>query len=227
MSDLTQLPLEELLEQIQDNLYGGNAEPVVAGVHELLRRGLTPYAALTQGLIAGMDVVGEDFRIGKLFVPQVLMAAKAMKAGMEILRPLLAETGAPRIGTLVIGTVKGDIHDIGKNLVGMMMEGAGFQVVNLGINTDVEKFLHAVREHGADILGMSALLTTTMPYMRIVIQALKESGLREKLIVLVGGAPLNADFAKQIGADAYCRDAAKAVETAKRLMAEKMGGSLA
>ncbi len=124
------------------------------------------------------------------------MAAKAMKAGMEILRPLLAETGAPRIGTLVIGTVKGDIHDIGKNLVGMMMEGAGFQVVNLGINTDVEKFLHAVREHAADILGMSALLTTTMPYMRIVIQALKESGLREKLIVLVGGAPLNADFAE-------------------------------
>ena len=174
-----------------------------------------------------MDVVGEDFRIGKLFVPQVLMAAKAMKAGMEILRPLLAETGAPRIGTLVIGTVKGDIHDIGKNLVGMMMEGAGFQVVNLGINTDVEKFLHAVREHAADILGMSALLTTTMPYMRIVIQALKESGLREKLIVLVGGAPLNADFAKQIGADAYCRDAAKAVETAKRLMAEKTGGSIA
>jgi 5-methyltetrahydrofolate--homocysteine methyltransferase len=170
-----------------------------------------------------MDVVGEDFRTGKLFVPQVLMAAKAMKAGMEVLRPLLAETGAPRIGTLVIGTVKGDIHDIGKNLVGMMMEGAGFQVVNLGINTDVEKFLHAVREHAADILGMSALLTTTMPYMRVVIQALKEAGLREKLIVLVGGAPLNADFARSIGADAYCRDAAKAVETAKRLMAEKTG----
>ena len=226
-ADLTQLPLEELLEQIQDNLYGGNAEPVVAGVHELLRRGLTPYDTLTQGLIAGMDVVGEDFRTGKLFVPQVLMAAKAMKAGMEVLRPLLAETGAPRIGTLVIGTVKGDIHDIGKNLVGMMMEGAGFQVVNLGINTDVEKFLHAVREHAADILGMSALLTTTMPYMRVVIQALKEAGLREKLIVLVGGAPLNADFAKSIGADAYCRDAAKAVATAKLLMAEKTGGSLA
>jgi corrinoid protein of di/trimethylamine methyltransferase len=224
--DLTQLPLEEVLEQIQDNLYGGNAAPVVAGVHELLRRGLTPYDALTQGLIAGMDVVGEDFRTGKLFVPQVLMAAKAMKGGMEVLRPLLAETGAPRIGTLVIGTVKGDIHDIGKNLVGMMMEGAGFQVINLGINTDVEKFLHAVREHAADILGMSALLTTTMPYMRVVIQALKEAGLREKLIVLVGGAPLNADFAKSIGADAYCRDAAKAVETAKRLMAEKTGGAL-
>jgi corrinoid protein of di/trimethylamine methyltransferase len=225
--DLAQLPLEELLEQIQDNLYGGNAEPVVAGVHELLGRGLTPYDVLTRGLIAGMDVVGEDFRTGRLFVPQVLMAAKAMKAGMEVLRPLLAETGAPRIGTLVIGTVKGDIHDIGKNLVGMMMEGAGFQVVNLGINTDVEKFLHALREHAADILGMSALLTTTMPYMRVVIQALKESGLRDKLIVLVGGAPLNADFAKQIGADAYCRDAATAVETAKRLMAEKMGPTLA
>ena len=228
MSDLTQLPLEELLEQIQDNLYGGNAEPVVAGVHELLRRGLTPYDALTQGLIAGMDVVGEDFRTGKLFVPQVLMAAKAMKAGMEMLRPLLAETGAPRIGTLVIGTVKGDIHDIGKNLVGMMMEGAGFQVVNLGINTDVEKFLHAVREHAADILGMSALLTTTMPYMRD-----RHPGAQG------GRPPREADRARrrgaaqrglrrsQIGADAYCRDAAKAVETAKRLMAEKMGGSLA
>ena len=169
--------------------------------------------------------MGEDFRIGKLFVPQVLMAAKVMKAGMEIWRPLLAETGAPRIGTLVIGTVKGDIHDIGKNLVGMMMEGAGFQVVNLGINTDVEKFLHAVREHAADILGMSALLTTTCPTCGRHTGA-EGIGLREKLIVLVGGAPLNADFAKQIGADAYCRDAAKAVETAKRLMAEKIGARL-
>jgi len=184
---------------------------------------------LGDSLINSMDVVGEDFRTGKLFVPQVLMAAKAMKAGMEVLRPLLAETGAPRIGTLVIGTVKGDIHDIGKNLVGMMMEGAGFQVVNLGINTDVEKFLHAVREHAADILGMSALLTTTMPYMRVVIQALKEAGLREKLIVLVGGAPLNADFAKSIGADAYCRDAAIAAETAQALVkarrAERAAGA--
>ena len=220
-SDLTQLPLEELLEQIQDNLYGGNAEPVVAGVHELLRRGLTPYDALTQGLIAGMDVVGEDFRTGKLFVPQVLMAAKAMKGGMEVLRPLLAETGAPRIGTLVIGTVKGDIHDIGKNLVGMMMEGAGFQVINLGINTDVEKFLHAVREHAADILGMSALLTTTMPYMKVVIQTLKDRGMRDDYIVLVGGAPLNEEFGLAVGADAYCRDAGVAAETARRLIDER------
>jgi 5-methyltetrahydrofolate--homocysteine methyltransferase len=166
-----------------------------------------------------MDVVGVDFRDGVLFVPEVLMAAKAMKAGMEILRPLLAETGAPQIGTMVIGTVKGDIHDIGKNLVAMMMEGAGFKVVNLGINTDVEKFLAAIHEHKPDILGMSALLTTTMPYMDVVIKTLKEQALRDKLIVLVGGAPLNAAFAEEIEADAYCRDAAVAVETAKQLVA--------
>jgi 5-methyltetrahydrofolate--homocysteine methyltransferase len=165
-----------------------------------------------------MDIVGADFRDGILFVPEVLMAAKAMKAGMAILRPRLAETGAPKIGTLVIGTVKGDIHDIGKNLVTMMMEGAGFEVIDLGINNSVEKFLAAIKEHQPDILGMSALLTTTMPYMRVVIQALKDEGLRDQLIVLVGGAPLNEAFANHIGADAYCRDAAVAVETAKRLM---------
>ena len=219
--DLTKLETPELIQQMQDDLYDGLADEVVTGVRILLERGLTPYEVLTQALVGGMDVVGVDFRDGILFVPEVLMAAKAMKAGMQILRPLLAETGAPQIGTMVIGTVKGDIHDIGKNLVAMMMEGAGFKVVNLGINTDADKFMAAVREHNPDILGMSALLTTTMPYMKVVIQALKESGLREKVIVLVGGAPVNAPFAEAVGADAYCRDASVAVQTAKKLIAER------
>ena len=221
--DLTQLETDELLQQIQDDLYDGLADPVVAATKELLRREMTPYDVLTKALVAGMDIVGADFRDGVLFVPEVLMAAKSMKAGMDILRPLLAETGAPQVGTMVIGTVKGDIHDIGKNLVAMMMEGAGFKVVNLGINNEAEKFLEAVREHKPDIVGMSALLTTTMPYMAVVIKALKEAGLREQLIVLVGGAPLNTAFAEEIEADAYCRDAAVAVETAKKLMAIKRG----
>jgi len=221
--DKTQLETPELLELIQDDLYDGLADEVVESVKELLQRGLTPYDVLTKGLVAGMDIVGVDFRDGILFVPEVLMSAKAMKAGMEILRPLLAETGAPQVGTMVIGTVKGDIHDIGKNLVAMMMEGAGFNVVNLGINTDADKFLAAIREHKPEILGMSALLTTTMPYMGVVIDTLKQQGLRDQVIVLVGGAPLNEAFAEEIGADAYCRDAAVAVETAKKLLAIKRG----
>jgi corrinoid protein of di/trimethylamine methyltransferase len=219
--DLTQLETSELLEIIHDDLYDGMANEVVAGVSELLRRGMTPYDTLTDGLVAGMDIVGVDFRDGILFVPEVLMAAKAMKAGMAILRPLLAETGAPSVGTMVIGTVKGDIHDIGKNLVTMMMEGAGFNVIDLGINNDAEKFIEAVRKHQTDILGMSALLTTTMPYMKVVIQALKQAGLRDKVIVLVGGAPVNAAFAEAVQADAYCRDASMAVETAKKLLVER------
>jgi methylmalonyl-CoA mutase cobalamin-binding domain/chain len=156
-----------------------------------------------------------------LFVPEVLLAANSMKAGMEILRPLLVETGAPRVGKMIIGTVKGDIHDIGKNLVAMMMEGAGFEVINLGINNPVENYLKAIEEHEPDIVGMSALLTTTMPYMKVVIDTLKEKGIRDDYIVMVGGAPLNEEFAKAIGADAYCRDAAVAVETAKTFMARK------
>jgi methylmalonyl-CoA mutase cobalamin-binding domain/chain len=223
--DLTQLPEEELIQQTHDDLYDGMAEAVEAEVHEFLRRGWTPYDALTRGLVGGMDIVGIDFRDGILFVPEVLMAAKAMKAGMAILRPLLAETGAQQIGTMVIGTVKGDIHDIGKNLVAMMMEGAGFKVVNLGINNDAEKFINAIKEHEPDIVGMSALLTTTMPYMEVVIKALKEQGLRDKVIVLVGGAPLNAAFAEEIEADAYCRDAAVAVDTAKKLIQIRRNGS--
>ncbi|MCX6069879.1 MAG: corrinoid protein [Chloroflexi bacterium] len=216
--DLTKLETPELMDQMKDDLYDGLADQVVAGVNELLRRNVTPCDVLTKVLVAGMDIVGVDFRDGVLFVPEVLIAAKSMKAGMDILRPKLAETGAPQIGTMVIGTVKGDIHDIGKNLVGMMMEGAGFKVVNLGINMDADAFLAAVREHKPAILGLSALLTTTMPYMGVVIKALAEAGLRKDLIVLVGGAPLNAAFAEEIEADAYCRDAAIAVETAKKLI---------
>jgi 5-methyltetrahydrofolate--homocysteine methyltransferase len=216
--DITQLPLEELYELMHEDLYDGYAEEIAEEVHECLGRGLEPYVVLTKGLVAGMEIVGIDFRDGILFVPEVLMAAKAMKAGMAILRPLLAETGAPKIGSMVIGTVKGDIHDIGKNLVAMMMEGAGFEVFNIGINNSVEDYLNAIKEHNADILGMSALLTTTMPYMRVVINALKEEGIRNDIIVLVGGAPLNEAFAEDIEADAYCRDAAVAVETAQKFM---------
>ena len=176
---------------------------------------------LNDALVEGMRIVGIDFRDGILFVPEVLLAANAMKAGMTILRPLLAETGAPRIGKVVIGTVKGDIHDIGKNLVAMMLEGAGFEVVNLGVNTDADKFLAAIDEHKPDIVGMSALLTTTMPYMKVVIDILKEKGIRDDLIVMVGGAPLNEEFGQFVGADAYCRDAAVAAETARALVQKR------
>ncbi len=221
--DLSELSLEELYEQLGDDLYDGYQEEVVEGVEEALSRGIAPYDVLTDGLVAGMDIVGVDFRDGILFVPEVLMAANAMKAGMAILRPLLAETGAPPVGTMVIGTVKGDIHDIGKNLVAMMMEGAGFEVINIGINNDADSFMEAINQHKPDIVGMSALLTTTMPYMKVVIERLKEEGIRDDLIVLVGGAPLNESFAEAIEADAYCRDAAVAVETAKKLIAIRQG----
>jgi methylmalonyl-CoA mutase cobalamin-binding domain/chain len=221
--DLNSLNDEELVGQMHDDLYDGLKDEIEESVHILLGRGWQPYDVLTQGLVEGMRIVGEDFRDGILFVPEVLLAANAMKAGMAILRPLLAETGAPKIGKMVIGTVKGDIHDIGKNLVAMMMEGAGFEVINIGINNAVENFLAAIAEHQPDIIGMSALLTTTMPYMKVVIDTLKEKGMRNDFIVLVGGAPLNEAFANAIGADAYCRDAAVAVETAKNLMARRQG----
>jgi 5-methyltetrahydrofolate--homocysteine methyltransferase len=219
--DLRSLDDDELTQQMHDDLYDGLKEEVEEGVHILLERGWTPYRVLTEALVEGMRIVGIDFRDGILFVPEVLLAANAMKGGMAILRPLLAETGAPRVGKMVIGTVKGDIHDIGKNLVAMMMEGAGFEVINIGINNAVEKYLAAIEEHQPDIVGMSALLTTTMPYMKVVIDTLKEKGMRDDYIVLVGGAPLNEEFAKAIGADAYCRDAAVAVETAKSFIARK------
>ncbi|WP_323037460.1 B12-binding domain-containing protein [Pararhodobacter sp.] len=218
---LSDLNDEELVQQMMDDLYDGLKEEIEDGVNILLERKWTPYDVLTKALVAGMTIVGHDFRDGILFVPEVLLAANAMKAGMFILKPLLVETGAPRMGKMVIGTVKGDIHDIGKNLVGMMMEGAGFEVVDLGINNPVEKYIEALEREGADILGMSALLTTTMPYMKVVIDTLKEKGTRDDFIVMVGGAPLNEEFGKAIGADAYCRDAAVAVETAKMLVSRK------
>jgi methylmalonyl-CoA mutase cobalamin-binding domain/chain len=221
--DLNSLPDGELVPQMHDDLYDGLKDEVVEGVNILLKRGWTPYDVLTKALVEGMRIVGIDFRDGILFVPEVLLAANAMKGGMAVLRPLLAETGAPKMGKMVIGTVKGDIHDIGKNLVSMMMEGAGFEVVDLGINNSVEKYLEAIEQHKPDILGMSALLTTTMPYMKVVIDTLKEKGIRNDYIVLVGGAPLNEAFANAIGADAYCRDAAVAVETAKQMMARRQG----
>ncbi|MCY4033229.1 MAG: B12-binding domain-containing protein [Hyphomicrobiales bacterium] len=219
--DLNSLNDEELVQQMHDDLYDGLKDEIEEAVHILLKRDWAPYRVLTEALVEGMRIVGIDFRDGILFVPEVLLAANAMKGGMVILRPLLAETGAPRLGKMVIGTVKGDIHDIGKNLVGMMMEGAGFEVVDIGINNPVEDYLAALEEHKPDILGMSALLTTTMPYMKVVIETLKEKGIRDDYIVLVGGAPLNEEFAQAIGADAYCRDAAVAVETAKELIARR------
>ncbi len=218
---LSELDNDELVQQMHDDLYDGLKEEIVEAVNILLERGWAPYKVLTEALVEGMRIVGIDFRDGILFVPEVLLAANAMKAGMFILRPLLIETGAPRLGKMVIGTVKGDIHDIGKNLVGMMMEGAGFEVIDLGINNPVENYLEALEEHQPDILGMSALLTTTMPYMKVVIDTLQEKGLRDDYVVLVGGAPLNEEFAQAIGADAYCRDAAVAVETAQEFMKRK------
>ncbi len=219
--DLNALSDDELVEQMWDDLYDGLADEIAEGVNILLGRGWVPYDVLTKALVEGMRIVGVDFRDGILFVPEVLMSANSMKSGMVILRPLLAETGAPKSGKMVIGTVKGDIHDIGKNLVAMMMEGAGFEVVNIGINNSVEDYLAAIEEHQPDILGMSALLTTTMPYMKVVIDTMVETGIRENHIVMVGGAPLNEEFAAAIGADAYCRDAAVTVEIARDLIARR------
>ena len=223
---LADLSDEDLTAQMHDDLYDGLREEIVEGTNILLERNWAPDKVLNDALVEGMRIVGIDFRDGILFVPEVLMAANAMKGGMEVLRPLLAETGAATIGKMVAGTVKGDIHDIGKNLVCMMMEGAGFEVINIGINNSVEEYLAALEEHQPDILGMSALLTTTMTYMKVVIDTLIEKGLRNDYIIMVGGAPLNEEFGEAIGADAYCRDAAVAVETAKRLIAERRGTPL-
>lgn len=224
---LSELSDDELVLQMHDDLYDGLKEEIVEGTQILLDRGWIPYDVLTKALVAGMAIVGEDFRDGILFVPEVLLAANAMKSGMGLLRPLLAETGAPKLGKMVVGTVKGDIHDIGKNLVGMMMEGAGFDVVDLGINNPVEDYLEALEKEQPDILGMSALLTTTMPYMKVVIDTMVEKGIRDDYAVIVGGAPLNEEFGKAVGADAYCRDAAVAVETAKEIMARKHNSAAA
>ncbi len=222
--DLSTLPDDELVEQMHDDLYNGLKEEVAEGTQILLDRDWSAKRVLNEALVAGMTIVGIDFRDGILFVPEVLMSANSMKAGMAILKPLLSASGEPAVGSMVIGTVKGDIHDIGKNLVCMMLEGAGFEVYDLGINTPVEDFLAALEEHKPDILGMSALLTTTMPYMKVVIDTMKEKGIRDDYIVMVGGAPLNQEFGDAIGADAYCRDAAVAADTAKQLVAEKRAG---
>jgi len=219
--NLRDLNDQELTEQVHDDLYNGLRDEVVEATNIFLERGWGAEKVLNDALVEGMRIVGIDFRDGILFVPEVLLAANSMKAGMEILRPLLAETGAEPIGKVVIGTVKGDIHDIGKNLVSMMLEGAGFEVIDLGINNSVEKYLEALEKHKPDILGMSALLTTTMPYMKVVIDKMREENIRDNYIVLVGGAPLNEEFGKAVGADAYCRDAAIAVETAKSLIATR------
>ena len=219
--DLNELPDDELVEQMHDDLYNGLREEVVEGTEILLERGWSASRVLYEALVGGMAIVGVDFRDGILFVPEVLMAANAMKGGMEVLRPLLAASDSETIGKIVIGTVKGDIHDIGKNLVSMMMEGAGFEVIDIGINIPVEDYLVALEEHKPDILGMSALLTTTMPYMKVVIDTLVEKGLRDDYIVMVGGAPLNEEFGQAIGADAYCRDAGVAVDMAKDLIARR------
>ncbi|WP_339630156.1 B12-binding domain-containing protein [uncultured Sneathiella sp.] len=219
--DLSALDDGELVEQMHDDLYDGLADEICEGVNILLERGWEPYRVLTEALVEGMRIVGVDFRDGILFVPEVLLAANSMKSGMAILKPLLAETDAPKAGKMVIGTVKGDIHDIGKNLVIMMMEGAGFEVIDLGINNPVEKYLEALEEHKPDIIGMSALLTTTMPYMKVVIDTMKEKGIRDDYIVMVGGAPLNEEFADSVGADAYGRDAAMTVEIAQKMVAER------
>ena len=208
--DLKALSDDELVEQMHDDLYDGLREEIVEGTNILLERNWAPDKVLNDALVEGMRIVGIDFRDGILFVPEVLMAANAMKGGMEVLRPLLAETGAATIGKMVAGTVKGDIHDIGKNLVCMMMEGAGFEVINIGINNSVEEYLAALEEHQPDILGMSALLTTTMTYMKVVIDTLIEKGLRNDYIIMVGGAPLNEEFGEAIGGDANSLDAAVA-----------------
>lgn len=218
---LSELADDELVEQMHEDLYDGLREEIVEGTNILLERGWGAEKVLAEALVGGMTIVGIDFRDGILFVPEVLLAANAMKGGMEILRPLLAETGAKPIGKMVIGTVKGDIHDIGKNLVTMMMEGAGFEVVDLGINNAVEEYMEALEEHKPDVLGMSALLTTTMPYMKVVIDELVERGMRDDYIVLVGGAPLNEEFGTAIGADSYCQDAATAASVGVQMVADK------
>jgi len=218
---LADLPDDELVEQMHDDLYDGLKEEVVEGTEILLARGWSAEKVLNEALVEGMRIVGVDFRDGILFVPEVLLAANSMKGGMELLRPLLAETGVKPIGKMVIGTVKGDIHDIGKNLVSMMMEGAGFEVVDIGINNDVDAYLAALEEHQPDILGMSALLTTTMPYMKVVIDEMVKQGIRDDYVVLVGGAPLNEEFGQAVGADGYCRDAAQAAEMGPQILKER------
>jgi 5-methyltetrahydrofolate--homocysteine methyltransferase len=211
--------MSNVLEGIQKDLYSGKLDGVKKGVKKALEEGLSAQEVLAKGLLAGMDKVGKDFKAGDLFIPEVLMCAKAMHAGLDILKPLLVGVGTALHGKVVIGTVAGDLHDIGKNLVRMMLEGAGFEIVDLGVSVSPEKFIEAVRANGAKLMGMSALLTTTMPAMKLTIEALKKAGIREDVKVLVGGAPVTASFAESIGADAYAPDAASAVDVARELIA--------
>ena len=209
--------MADILQEIATHLYNGEDEQVAQLVQKALDEGMTPHQVLNDGLIAGMDVVGRDFKAGDLFVPEVLIAARAMQAGMDVLRPLLAQSDMPTVGKYVIGTVQGDLHDIGKNLVKMMLEGAGFEVVDLGVDVDPGAFIEAVREHQPRIVGMSALLTTTMVNMKATIEALEDAGVRDSVKVMIGGAPVTAAFAEEIGADAYAPDAPTAVEIARKL----------
>jgi 5-methyltetrahydrofolate--homocysteine methyltransferase len=210
--------MADILQEMASNLYNGEEEKVAQLVQQALDQGMAAGEILSGGLIAGMDEVGKDFKAGDLFVPEVLIAARAMHAGMNILRPLLAESDVPTAGKYLIGTVKGDLHDIGKNLVKMMLEGAGFETIDLGTDVEPAAFVAAVREHQPDLLGMSALLTTTMVNMKATIEALEEAGLRDSVKVMIGGAPVTAAFAEQVGADAYAPDAASAVDTARGLV---------
>ena len=207
--------MADMLQKIASNVYDGDDDAVAGLVQEALDQGLAPQDILSGGLIAGMDEVGKDFKAGELFVPEVLIAARAMHAGMGVLRPLLAESDVPSAGKFVIGTVEGDLHDIGKNLVRMMIEGAGFETIDLGTDVKAAAFVEAVREHRPALVGMSALLTTTMVNMKGTIEALEEAGLRDSVKVMIGGAPVTAAFAKEIGADAYAPDAASAVDVAR------------
>lgn len=216
---LQELNDDDLVEQMKDDLYDGLADEVREGTQILLDRGWDANQVLSDALVEGMRIVGVDFRDGILFVPEVLQCANAMKGGMGLLRPILAATeNSAKIGKYVIGTVKGDIHDIGKNLVGMMLEGAGFEVIDIGINNPVENYLEAIEKHEPNVLGMSALLTTTMPYMGVVIEEFDKRGILKELPIMVGGAPLNQEFADAINATAYGRDAARSAELAKALV---------
>jgi len=210
--------MADIWQEIASKLYEGQDQAVAALVQQALDQGMAPSEILQGGLITGMDEVGRDFKAGDLFVPEVLIAARAMHAGMDILRPLLVEGEVPSMGKCVIGTVQGDLHDIGKNLVKMMLEGAGFEIVDLGVDVKSSAFVDAVREHRPDVLGLSALLTTTMVYIGAVIEALEEAGLRHSVKIMIGGAPVTAVFSEQVGADGYAPDAASAVDTARELV---------
>jgi 5-methyltetrahydrofolate--homocysteine methyltransferase len=208
----------EVLQKIFEELQKGNFKDMPRLIQEALDEGISPSKILSDGLVAGMDVVGEKFRSDEIFMPEVLISARTMQAGMDVLRPKLIETGAKLAGKIVLGTVKGDLHDIGKNLVSMLLEGAGYQVIDLGTDVPTEKFVDAVKSNRPNILGLSALLTTTMPMMKAAIESLIEAGVRDRIKIMVGGAPVTEKFAKDIGADGYAPDAASAVAKARELI---------